>query len=146
MKPVCIVLVCLSLSALLMFGVRVSPSSSSGWLSWLFELGKGSAAVFLLSAAAYTFKRRCRTVYGVAELLIFLPTAMSFLLGLAQKASPNDVPRDWSDWSVSSLIILGLITVGLAGVRALEDIGEGLSGKCKKRWDAVFQRPHPTGG
>jgi hypothetical protein len=143
-KTVAIIVVCLLLAAWLMFAVRVSPNAASGWWSWFAELGKGSVAVLFVAIAAYALKRRWRLAYGVCELLVFLPAAMSFLFGLIQKASPDDVSKDWANWSGSTIIILGLVTVGLAGIRAVEDIGEGLSGKSKKYWDWLFEKPQPT--
>jgi hypothetical protein len=114
------------------------PTMTSGWWSWALSLLKDSFAVLCLSASAYAFKRRWRALFGLGELAVFVLAAMAFLVGLIQK---SQVPPEWLNWSASALTLGAMITVSFAGVRALDDIGEGLSGGLKNAWDRVFSKP-----
>jgi hypothetical protein len=100
-------------------------------------------AVLPWSGFFYALRRLNRVLYGMIELLVTLGLGAVFFLGFAKREF-REVPL--SDWLAivealhSSLIIAGAVYVG---VRALDNIGEGLKpGTCRRAaWDKVFPKP-----
>jgi hypothetical protein len=101
-------------------------------------------STLLICASLYELRRLFRTLYGLVELVFAVGLAMTVFIAIAKHGIPSVVISPflaWVDNLVPSLTFLAAIYVG---VRALDNIGEGLSPDGKETWDWFFPKREHT--
>lgn len=129
-------IICAGISAVLMIvGVALIRYSYErlGLLFWAFSM-------MSLAATLYSVRRADRRIYGVVECVFgFL---FCFALLLVAKYGP---PAEEFTFQMLGARIVALMTGIYVVVRALDNVGEGLTPDAKwaQRWDAAFPKAKP---
>jgi hypothetical protein len=101
-----------------------------------------SFATLLLSASLYAIRRFNRAWYGIIEVVVTLFTAAIFLMNVIKRGDPHFVFPDSINWIPGLQDSLTFAVAIYLGVRALDNIGEGLKPAtgCREKWDDVFPK------